>query len=304
MATQSNDIELNLGAAVDRVQSWVDGGVELLPNLAVAIVLFIFFIGLSVVIRKVVERSFISRGRGNLGEVLSVFVKWAILLVGFMLAATVVVPSINPGDLIAGLGVSSVAIGFAFKDILQNSLAGLLILWRQPFEVGDQVEVEGWKGTVVRIETRATIIKTFDGQRVVVPNSDIYTNSILVKTAHEKRRTEYDVGIGYSDDIQEAIDTIKAVLEKSENVESDPVPDIFVWDLAASWVTLRVRWWTDSQMASVLEIRSKVLRGIKESLDERGIDMPYDTQVHLFHDQTEDRDGKRKDQREGWPEQK
>ena len=138
-----------------------------------------------------------------------------VIIVGFMLAATVVVPSLKPGDLISGLGVSSVAIGFAFKDILQNWLAGVLILIRQPFEVKDQIEVNGFEGTVERIETRATIIKTYDGQRVVVPNSDIYTNSIIVKTAHEKRRSQYDVGIGYGDNLREACEVLKKSLERS-----------------------------------------------------------------------------------------
>lgn len=138
------------------------------------------------------------------------FAKAGLLILGFLLAATIIIPSLKPGDLIAGLGVSSVAIGFAaewsgyFKDILQNWLAGLLILLRQPFEIHDQIEVDGHEGTVERIETRATIIKTYDGQRIVIPNSQIYTNAVLVKTAHEKRRSQYDVGMGYGDGIGDA----------------------------------------------------------------------------------------------------
>ena len=94
-----------------------------------------------------------------------------------MLAVTIVAPSLTPGDLIAGLGVSFVAIGFAFKDILQNMLAGIPILLRQPFEVGDQIVSGGHEGTVERIETRATLIKTYDGRGVVIPNADIYTEA-------------------------------------------------------------------------------------------------------------------------------
>ena len=128
-------------------------------------------------------------------------------------------PTLSPGDLIAGLGVSSVAIGFAFKDILQNWLAGLLILLRQPFEINDQIEVNGREGTVERIETRATIIKTYDGQRLVIPNSDIYTDAVLVKTAYDKRRSQYDVGIGYGDNIGEACDVIRKALSEVEGVQ-------------------------------------------------------------------------------------
>lgn len=104
--------------------------------------------------------------------------------------------------LFVGLGVSSVAIGFAFKDILQNGLAGLLILLRQPVEVGDQIVINSFEGTVERIETRATIIRTYDGQRVVVPNGDSYTKAVQVKTANDKRRSQYDMGLGYGDGIE------------------------------------------------------------------------------------------------------
>lgn len=121
-----------------------------------------------------------------------------------MLAVTIVAPSLTPGDLIAGLGVRSVAIGFALKDILQNMLAGILILLRQPFEVGDKVVSGGHEGTVERIETRATLIKTYDGRRVVITNTDIYTDSVTVNTAYDTRRSQYDIAIGCNDDWNKA----------------------------------------------------------------------------------------------------
>lgn len=294
-------INLNFNAAVVRVQNWVNGFIRLLPNIIVAIVVIAIFYGLAYVARNIIVRRTTRNQRDNLGEVLGGFVKWIILVLGFLLGATIVIPSLKPGDLIAGLGVSSVAIGFAFKDILQNWLAGLLILLRQPFETHDQIEVNGYEGTVERIETRATIIKTYDGQRVVIPNSDIYTNSVLVKTAHEKRRSEYDVGIGYGDGIEEACEVIRKAVDAIPEVETDPGVEAFPWDLAASWVSIRVRWWTNSRRADVVQVRAKVMLAIKDALDEALIDMPYNTEVHLFHDQTEATEGIRSQQREGWP---
>jgi small-conductance mechanosensitive channel len=228
-------------------------------------------------------------------------VKWVVILVGFLLAATIVLPTLKPGDLVAGLGVSSVAIGFAFKDILQNWLSGLLILLRQPFEIGDQIQVGTHEGTVQRIETRATIIKTYDGQRIVIPNSDIYTQAVLVKTAHEKRRSEYDVGIGYGDGIDQACEVIREAVASVPAVESDPPPEALAWDLAASWVTIRARWWTHSRRQDVVQVHASVIKAIKLALDEAKIDMPFETRVQLFHDQTESTDGDRGSQREGWP---
>lgn len=300
-ADVQGEIDLNPGLALERIDSWVDGAVKLAPNIAVALVVFLLFFLIAVVVKRLVTGTFNRRNRSNLGEVLGGFFKAAVIIFGALIAATIVVPTLNPGDLIAGLGVSSVAIGFAFKDILQNWLAGLLILLRQPFEIGDQIEVNDYVGTVQHIETRATILRTFDGQRAVIPNSDIYTNAVLVKTGNDIRRSQYDIGIGYADDIDEACEIIVEQLKKVDGIEADPAPEAYAWDLAASWVTIRARWWTDSKRGDVVKNRSNAIRSIKLALDEAAVDMPYDTKVHLFHDQTEESDGERNAQREGWP---
>lgn len=294
-------VDVDPGAMLERVDAWVDGAVKLVPNLLAALVVATIFWFVAKFAQRLVKKSAHGRDRDNLGQVLGGFVRWLVFGAGLMLAATVVVPSLEPGDLIAGLGVSSVAIGFAFKDILQNWLAGMLILIRQPFEVGDQIKVEGSEGTVERIETRATILRTYDGQRVVIPNSDVYTNSVLVRTAYEKRRSEYDVGIGYGDGIDEACRVIREAVERCEGVASDPGVEALPWDLAASWVTIRARWWTESPRADQVHTRARVIQAIKEALDEARIDMPYETRVQLLHDQTEETDGDRSAQREGWP---
>jgi small-conductance mechanosensitive channel len=220
---------------------------------------------------------------------------------GALVAMTIVFLSLNPGDLIAGLGVSSIAIGFAFKDILQNWLAGILILIRQPFRVGDQIALGDYEGVVERIESRATLSKTYDNQRVGIPNSDIYTGAVTVRTAFEKRRSEYDIGIGYSDDLDSACDAIVQTLASVPGVASDPAPEAFPWGLDASWVSVRARWWSASDRGSVVKTTAEELKRVKMALDEAGVDLPFDTQVHLWHDQTETVDGDRRNQREGWP---
>lgn len=295
------EIDLNPGMAIERVDAWMDGAVKLLPNILVAIIVFILFFFIAKLIKAIIVKGAKSRERNNLGEVLGGFMRAVVTVFGGMIALTIVAPSLSAGELIGSLGIGSVAIGFAFQDILQNWLAGLLILIRQPFEVGDQIVANGYEGTVEHIETRATLIRTYDGQRAVIPNSEIYTNPVLVRTAFDKRRAQYDVGIGYSDDIDEACEIIQNVLSKIEGVHSEPAPEALPWDLAASWVTIRARWWVDSPRTNIVRTSSKAIRDIKLALDKAGIDMPYETQVQLFHDQTEDRDGMPGDQREGWP---
>lgn len=294
-------IDLNPTLLLDKLDGWLDGFVSLLPNLVVAALLMGFFWLASKLVKRWVIAQFARHDRENLGQMLGGFARTSLLVLGALLGATIVAPSLQPGDLLAGLGVSSVAIGFAFKDILQNWLAGMLILIRQPFQVGDQIEIGDFTGTVEAIETRSTLIKTYDAQRAVVPNSEIYTNAVLVKTAYPKRRSEYDIGIGYGDDLREACQVILETIQGVDGVEQDPKPEALPWDLAASWVTIRARWWTDTAGTNLVAVRAEVLASVKLALDEAGIDMPFETVVELHHDQTEESDGDRSAQREGWP---
>ncbi len=299
-ADKQGQIDLNPAVALERIDAWLDGFIRILPNLVIAFVFAAAIWFVAKWIGRMIHRTAKSRERDNLGDVLGSFARWALFLFGLLIALTIVVLSLSPGDLIAGLGVSSVAIGFAFMDILQNWLAGLLILFRQPFEVGDQIAVGGYEGAVERIESRATILKTYGGQRVVIPNSDIYTNAVTVRTAYEQIRNQYDIGVGYGDDIEEARAEILAAVKSVSGVADDPAPETLIWGLDASWVTVRARWWQASDRKSMVNIKSDVMIAVKHALDDKGIDMPYETQMHLLHDQTEETDGDRRRQREGW----
>ena len=295
------EIDLNPGLLLEQIDSWIDGAVRAFPAIVVAVVFITLAWIAGSTIKAILKGRYSKLDRHDLGRMLGGIAKWSVIAVSTMIALTIVMPSLSIGGLFAGLGVSSVAIGFAFKDILQNWLAGLLILLRQPFEVGDQVVIQDFEGTVDRIETRSTIVRTYDGMNAVIPNSEIYTNALLVKTANEARRSEYDVGIGYGDNMDNAVSELQSMLESIEGVEAEPAPEVLPWDLAASWVTLRLRWWTNNQDTNIVAVRSRVLEGIKKTLDDAGIDMPFDTVVNLVHDQTDEFDGVRGKQREGWP---
>ncbi|SFR57753.1 mechanosensitive ion channel family protein [Litoreibacter janthinus] len=285
----------------DKIDAWLDGFFRLLPNIGVALVVIVIFWLVAKGLAALIHRSANRRDRPSLAEVASSLVKWAVIILGVMLAITIVAPSIKPADLIAGLGVGSVAIGFAFKDILQNMLAGILILLRQPFEVGDQIVSGGHEGTVEKIETRATLIKTYDGRRVVIPNADIYTDSVIVNTAFDTRRSQYDIGIGCNDDWDKARKIMKETCAKVDGVLDDPAPETIPVELGDFANIVRLRWWTKADRATVIHVKGDVLQAVYKALDEAAIDMPYPTHVQLWHDQTDEHDGDRARQREGWP---
>lgn len=286
--------------AVDKIEGIVKGFWWIMPNIGIAAVVLIIFIVLALVVRTSVFRLLHHR-REDLAALLASFAKWAVIGLGALVVSAIVFPSVRPADILATLGIGSVAIGFAFKDILQNWFAGLLILLRQPFRTGDQIVVGSHEGTVEHVEARATLLKTYDGRRVVIPNSEVYTRSVVVNTAFDKRRSEYELGIGYGDDVEEARRVILRVLERIEGVEANPRPEVIAWDLADSSVVLKLRWWTASRRSALVEARGRVIPAVKHALDEAGIDIPFPTRVMLFHDQTEETDGIRGRQREGWP---
>ncbi len=296
-------MNFDISLALERIRKIYDGFIQQLPNIILALIVFVAFYLTAKLIRTTVRRITEQRGGGHYaGLAIGRLVQGFVVLLGILIALTIALPSFNPADVIQLLGISSVAIGFAFRDILQNFLAGILLLFTQPFRIGDQIVTSNFEGTVEDIQTRATFIKTYDGRRVVIPNGDLFTDKVIVNTAYDKRRVEYDVGIGYGDDIDRAKQLILEALNAVEGISKDPAPDALVMDLAASSVNIRARWWIDPpHRADALDTRDKVLTAIKNRLVENGIDLPFPTQQILFHDQTEETDGDRARQREGWP---
>ncbi len=295
------EVDVSIDTVWGTVDNMIDGFIDRLPFFLIGVIVFVIFFFIAKLVRKLVRRATQDKSSANLGRVMGRLVQWILIFVGLIIAVAIMAPSITPAKLLASLGVGGVAIGFAFKDILQNFMAGILILLNEPFKIGDQIVSGDHEGTVESIETRATIIKTYDGRRVVIPNSQIYTNPVVVNTAHDAIRTQYDVGVGYGDDLRQAAKIIQQTLESAEGVVSDPAPDVVATELGGSSVVLRARWWTAPERANVVRVGNSVISDIKEALDDGGIDMPYPTNVTLLHDQTEDRDGDRTRQREGWP---
>ncbi len=289
------------GEAVDTVQGFIDAFYASLPRLAVAVVVFLFFWLVARGVRGLIQRVTPGPTDAPIGIVLGRVATAFLLLLGVLVGLVVVFPTFTITGLVGALGIGGLALGFAFQDTFSNLLAGVLILLRQPFRVGDEIVSRDYVGAVESIETRATYIRTYDGRRVIIPNSQIYAEPVQVITAYDMVRSEYDLGIGYGDDVETAKAIAREVLAGVEGILPAPAPDVIVQDLAASTVNLRLRWWTDAHRPAVVHTRDRVLQRVAEAMAAGGIDLPFPTQVVLFHDQTEETDGDRTRQREGWP---
>jgi small-conductance mechanosensitive channel len=293
-----------LSTVWDKMQAMANGFFALLPNIVLALIVFAIFFFIARVIKRTVRKLTRDRRQArNLGLVLGRLAQGITILAGLFISLSIVIPSLKANDLVQLLGISGVAIGFAFRDILQNFLAGILLLLTEPFQLDDQIVFKDFEGTIEQIQTRATTIRTYDGRRIVIPNSELFTNSVTVNTAFENRRLEYDIGIGYGDDIDTAKQLILEAMHETAGVLEKPASDAIVVGLAESTVNIRARWWVEPpRRADVLELQDRVLTNIKNKLTANGIDLPFPTQQILFHDQTEASDGDRtRQQKAGLP---
>ncbi len=293
---------MDFSIVIDSLADILAGFLSQLPQIVLGLIILILFLFAARLVSGVVNRGVSRYGLSNQAALaMGRIGQWMTVILGILIAMTIIFPSVDPATLLGTLGIGGVAISFAFGDILQNFFAGLILLLSEPFRIGDQIEVNEFSGTVKRIETRATTLHTFDGRVVIIPNAELFTNSVTVNTAHEKRRSEYDVGIGYGDDVAEAKRIILEVMPQVEGVLAQPAPEAFVIALASSTINIRVRWWTEPRIMDVLHVQDRVLVTIAETLHAAGVDLPFPTQQILFHDQTEETDGDRTRQREGWP---
>lgn len=231
---------------IDSANGILIGFVERIPYFVASIIVILIFWFLSTVFKKIVFKILGSRSRHqNLVKVFQRVGGALIIFIGFMIAMVIAVPGFTPAKLIGALGIGSVAIGFAFKDIFQNLLSGILLLISEPFRIGDQIVSGDYEGTVEDIKIRATTIKTYDGRQVVIPNSDLYTSALTVNTAYKQRRLQVAVGIGYEDDIEAAKAEILQALDKADTVSTKATPSVIATGFGGSSIDLVVRWFIE-----------------------------------------------------------
>ncbi|MGO3889305.1 MAG: mechanosensitive ion channel family protein [Psychrobacter sp.] len=250
---------------------------ERIPYFVASIIVVFIFWFLSIAFKQVVYKILGSRRRHqNLVKVFQRVGGALIIFIGIMIAMVITVPDFTPAKLIGALGIGSVAIGFAFKDIFQNLLSGILLLISEPFRIGDQIVSGEYEGTVEDIKIRATTIKTYDGRQVVIPNSDLYTSALTVNTAYKQRRLQLAVGIGYEDDIEAAKAEILQALDRSDSVSKKAQPSVIATGFGDSSIDLMVRWFIeDGTQANKVASTHQVFVEIKSAFDAAGINIPF-----------------------------
>ncbi|MCK0128324.1 mechanosensitive ion channel family protein [Erythrobacter sp. F6033] len=272
-----------LNRLIDQLNSMGNDFIDALPYFAIAL----FIILVTAIAAKFTVK--IADGligktdlRPSLRNLIETIVKLGTWILGLMIAAIVLFPDLTPSSLIAGLGIGAVAIGFAFQDIFENFLAGVLIMIREKMRIGDVIECEGIVGKVEHITLRETHIRKLSGEVTVVPNSILFKNPVEILTDKDQRRHDVVIGVSYDTDLDEAAEVIRKSVSAVEEVDTEKGVDIFAQEFNSSSVDFLVRWWSGSTPRSGWESKDKVVRAIKRGLDDAGIEIPFPYITHTF----------------------
>ena len=257
------------------INNLLTGIVERLPFIIAGILVAVIFFFLA---RGVKALFLATTTRAKLDERLRILfsrlIVVAIAILGVFTAFTVIVPSFGFGDLLAGVGLTTFIIGFATKDILNNLLSGVLILWQQPFKVGDQIFIDKMQGRVEYIGVRATSLRKDDGELMLIPNGEMYSGVLTIRGAGSNRRMNLNLKVGYEADIDNAKAVIRSALLDTIGVVSEPPPNVYVTDLASEGVNITINFWINTYEARPREVFDRAATGIMKAMHRSGVE-PY-----------------------------
>lgn len=258
------------------LETWWDSFNQNLPQLIAGLLVLVFSVYFSRLVSRVLKRGLTQRHSDpELTTLLTRIVRWMIVIIGIILALEQAGQDVSA--LIAGLGIIGFTLGFALQDVSANFAAGMLLLYQQPFELGDTIEVGGYGGKVKDVDLRATKILTFDGLLVMIPNQEVYTNTITNFTRVKRRRLEHTVSISHQSDVLFVEKLLLDALNGLPFLLKDPAPEVKLTAFGAASIDLAIYFWYDTKRHGFLEANNLGAVEIKKALEKAGVDMPFPT---------------------------
>lgn len=271
------DINSAYQLIVDKLSIWVHDFIKLVPNIALAalILVFGFFIARSItnVLKRLIRRLIHNETLDNLFTSLIY-----IFLLGVVLFITLSVLKLDKAvtSILAGAGILGLALAFAFQDIAANFMSGIFLSIRRPLHIGDIVKIKEYMGKVEDINLRDTVIRTYQGQMVIIPNKDVFQNPIENYTLLGKRRIDLTVGVSYGDDLEKVKQITLQAVKGIEGLSPDDEITMFYTEFADSSINYVIRLWAaNTEQISYLTIRSSAIIAIKKAYDEHDITIPF-----------------------------
>ena len=268
--------------AVNELETLWKVSVQRMPRLLLGL-LVLFLAGvLAWMVAHGVRRSLAQRLNPLLRDVAARVLGIFVLLIGLYLVLQVVGLTRLAATILGGTGLAGLVAGIAFRDILENYLASILISLRNPFRIGDLVEIVGHTGVVQRVTTRGTVLMNLDGNHVQIPNSMVYKSIIRNYTANPNRRENFEVGIGFENKISLAQEAVREVLNGHPAVLKEPESLVLVDRLGSATVNLKIYFWYDGSAYNGIKVKSSLIRMVKRVFQEQEISMPDEAREVLF----------------------
>lgn len=263
-----------------RATEWV----EILPTFGAAALIFVLGVFLARLVRKATFLARLISPHPLLQTVILRVLSTGIIIGSILLALDLLGATAIVGALLGTAGVVGLAVGFAFKDIVENYIAGILLAVHRPFSARDAVSISGFDGVVVRLGARETMLMTFDGNHVQIPNAQVFASPVLNYSRNPKRRFNFAIGIGNGEGLAPAQKLIIGELDAMEGVLQDPKPLVVIDGFGDSSMTMSVSAWVDQRSFDYFKVKSEAIRRTKRVLDENGVDLPNPI-FHLYTEQ-------------------
>lgn len=263
----------------DKLEGWLTTAIEMLPNLAIALLVVAVFYVLGKLIRKSVGK-LLSKATNNKTIIgLSQTVIGVLVIgIGVFFALSILNLDGTVTSLLAGAGIIGLALGFAFQDIAANFIAGILLSVRHPFGIGDVIESNDYFGTVEKLNLRNTIIRTPQGQIVYMPNKVVYENPFTNYTKRNERRVDLECGVSYGDDLEKVEKVALKAIEQASVSHRDENRDaeFFFTEFGGSSINFKLRYWINyNSNAEYWKAVSDGIKALKKAFDEEDIMIPF-----------------------------
>ena len=264
----------------------LSSGIKAIPALLTAIIIIFLTRYLAIFMKRIADTAGQKALKSaSLRILLNKTTQVGVWTTGILLACVFLFENFSIGDIIATLGIGSVAIGFAFQDIFKNFLAGIILLIEEPFRIGDEIMVNSFNGKVEHISIRTTQIRTYEGEKVLIPNSAVFTFAVKVLTAYPHRRTDLAVGLDYNTSLPKARKLLLQTITNISGVLKEPTPIIDVVDFGESSIDFKVRYWTKPEQKEVNQVKTQAIVAIKQACDIANINIPYPIRTVYHYDQ-------------------
>lgn len=272
-----DDMKEEVGMIWDKLDGWYETFVVMLPNILIALLIGIAIFFISKGVKILMKRYLLAKWQNEeLKNITAKVVQIVIICLGFLFALSIVNLDKTVTSILAGVGVAGIAIGFAFQDIAANFISGLFMAANKPFAVGDVIEVEGINGTVKALSLRTTVIKTFNGNDIIIPNSTVFQNPLTNYSTAPERRIDLAVGVSYNDDLKEVKKLSKEAINTVNGIHKNKDIQVFFTEFGGSSVNFEVRFWMeDAGRDNIVEVKSDAIEAIKTIFDKNNIDIPF-----------------------------